>query len=219
MFYYRRKRRLHPELYQGPAAAAADLDTDGLGAPSAPPFVPAVHSEQTPLLSAFSASGPSEEPLSPALQRTKNVISYAGGFILILVVGLIAYAAGKKSAKNGRTEEVWDTSAQIVGWISAFLYRAFVSIRPVSSRLLLIQKAVYSHDATVGSRLPQLNLNRKTKCAGLSLLMFAFAVCGNATYVAVRFLGLDEAMAPILTRVGEHSRSPFSLRARVLSTS
>ncbi|GAA5879002.1 hypothetical protein JCM3774_004464 [Rhodotorula dairenensis] len=158
VFYYRRKRRLHPELYQGSAPAAAVSEGDDLAAPSAPPFVPAVQSEQTPLLSAFSASGPSDEPLSPALQRTKNVISYAGGFILIIVVGLIAYAAGKKSAKNGRTEEVWDTSAQIVGWISAFLY--------------------------LGSRLPQLNLNRKTKCAGLSLLMFAFAVCGNATYVA-----------------------------------
>lgn len=33
-------------------------------------------------------------------------------------------------------------------------------------------------------------MNRKTKCAGLSLLMFAFAVCGNATYVAVRSLWL-----------------------------
>ncbi|KAG0663876.1 hypothetical protein C6P46_002102 [Rhodotorula mucilaginosa] len=157
VFYYRRKRCLHPELYQGhvPIATAAE---DGVAPPAAPPFVPVPPMEQTPLLSAFSASGPSEEPLSPALQRTKDVISYAGGFVLIVVVGLIAYAAGKKSAKNGRTEEVWDTSAQVVGWISAFLY--------------------------LGSRLPQLNLNRKTKCAGLSLLMFAFAVCGNATYVA-----------------------------------
>jgi hypothetical protein len=124
VFYYRRKRCLHPELYQGhvPIATAAE---DGVAPPAAPPFVPVPPMEQTPLLSAFSASGPSEEPLSPALQRTKDVISYAGGFVLIVVVGLIAYAAGKKSAKNGRTEEVWDTSAQVVGWISAFLYRAF----------------------------------------------------------------------------------------------
>lgn len=157
VFYYRRKRRVHPELY-APGSGPV-VSSDGL-APVEPAFpCTTSQSEQTPLLSAFSAAGPSDEPLSPALQRTKDVISYAGGFILILVVGLIAYAAGKKSAKQGRTEEVWDTSAQIVGWISAFLY--------------------------LGSRLPQLNLNRKTKCAGLSLLMFAFAVCGNATYVAV----------------------------------
>lgn len=126
VFYYRRKRRLHPELYQGHVGIATAAE-DGVAPPSAPPFVPVPPMEQTPLLSAFSASGPSDEPLSPALQRTKDVISYAGGFVLIIVVGLIAYAAGKKSAKNGRTEEVWDTSAQIVGWISAFLYRAFRS--------------------------------------------------------------------------------------------
>lgn len=39
----------------------------------------------------------------------------------------------------------------------------------------------------VGSRLPQLALNRKTKCEGLSLLMFCFAVIGNITFVAVCF--------------------------------
>ena len=74
VFYYRRKRRLHPELYQGhvPIATAAE---DGVAPPAAPPFVPVPPMEQSPLLSAFSASGPSEEPLSPALQRTKDVIS------------------------------------------------------------------------------------------------------------------------------------------------
>ncbi|BGP55974.1 Putative vacuolar membrane transporter for cationic amino acids [Rhodotorula sphaerocarpa] len=158
VFYYRRKRRNHPELYAQPVAAGAEED-DSLGSHPHPHVEPPpVQSEQTPLLSAFSASGPSDAPLSPALQRTKDFVSYAGGFILIIAIGLIAFAAGKKSAKQGRVEEVWDTPAQIVGWISAFLY--------------------------LGSRLPQLNLNRKTKCAGLSLLMFAFAVCGNATYVA-----------------------------------
>ena len=38
----------------------------------------------------------------------------------------------------------------------------------------------------VGSRVPQIAKNRKTACEGLSLLMFAFSVAGNATYVAVR---------------------------------
>lgn len=151
MFYYRRKRRLHPELYQGhvPIATAAE---DGVAPPAAPPFVPVPLMEQTPLLSAFSASGPSEEPLSPALQRTKDVISYAGGFVLIVVVGLIAYAAGKKSAKNGRTEEVWDTSAQVVGWISAFLYRTFPSFLTIAHPALA--RADPTQSLPVNSRLP-----------------------------------------------------------------
>lgn len=124
VFYYRRKRRNHPELYAQPVAAGAEEEDDSLGSHAHPHVEPPpVQSEQTPLLSAFSASGPSDAPLSPALQRTKDFVSYAGGFILIIAVGLIAFAAGKKSVKQGRVEEVWDTPAQIVGWISAFLYR------------------------------------------------------------------------------------------------
>ncbi|GAA5944548.1 hypothetical protein JCM3775_003291 [Rhodotorula graminis] len=151
VFYYRRKRRLHPELYESLATS------DGLAPPEAN-GAPSIASEQTPLMSSFSAHAPLEAALSPALQHTKDVLSYAGGFVLILVVGVVAWFVNAKAARKGRVEEVWDTSAQVVGWISAFLY--------------------------LGSRLPQLALNRKTKCAGLSLLMFAFAVCGNGTYVA-----------------------------------
>ncbi|GAA6050607.1 hypothetical protein JCM3770_001485 [Rhodotorula araucariae] len=150
VFYYRRKRRLHPELYE------RAVTSDGL-APAEPHFAP-LAPEQTPLLSSFSAHAPTEEALSPALQRTKDILSYAGGFVLIVLVGIIAWFVNPHAGRRGRVEEVWDTSAQVVGWISAFLY--------------------------LGSRLPQLALNRKTKCAGLSLLMFAFAVCGNGTYVA-----------------------------------
>ncbi|GAA6004181.1 hypothetical protein JCM10207_002469 [Rhodosporidiobolus poonsookiae] len=147
--YYQRKRRLHPELYAPPPS-------DPLSPIAAAPG--SSTSEQTPLLSSFSAHAPSAPPLSPALQRAKDLLSYAGGFVLVLVVGGIAYAASEGMDKKGRAVEEWDTTAQVFGWISAFLY--------------------------LGSRLPQLALNRKTKCAGLSLLMFAFAVCGNTTYVA-----------------------------------
>ncbi|GAA5844793.1 hypothetical protein JCM11251_002279 [Rhodosporidiobolus azoricus] len=154
VFYYRHKRRTHPELYEAvPTINGDSLGPNSNGAPLATPA-----SEQTPLLSSFSAHAPTSPPLSPALQRAKDILSYTGGFILVLVVGVIAWFASKGRGKDGRVQEVWDTSAQIVGWISAFLY--------------------------LGSRLPQLALNRKTKCAGLSLLMFAFAVCGNTTYVA-----------------------------------
>ncbi|GAA5903251.1 hypothetical protein JCM6882_008118 [Rhodosporidiobolus microsporus] len=152
VFYYRHKRRTHPELYEPVPPPSDGLAPNGNGAPITPT------SEQTPLLSSFSAHAPSSPPLTPALQRAKDILSYTGGFILVIVVGVIAWFASKGRGKHGRVEEVWDTSAQIVGWMSAFLY--------------------------LGSRLPQLALNRKTKCAGLSLLMFAFAVCGNTTYVA-----------------------------------
>lgn len=38
----------------------------------------------------------------------------------------------------------------------------------------------------VSSRVPQIFKNTKTKCAGLSLALFIFAVLGNVTYVLVR---------------------------------
>lgn len=37
---------------------------------------------------------------------------------------------------------------------------------------------------TVSSRVPQIIKNRTTKCEGLSLALFVFAVAGNLTYVA-----------------------------------
>ena len=49
----------------------------------------------------------------------------------------------------------WD--AQLLGWLSALLY--------------------------LSSRIPQIFKNQQTKCAGLSLALFIFAVGGNVTYV------------------------------------
>ncbi|GAA5879023.1 hypothetical protein JCM16303_001271 [Sporobolomyces ruberrimus] len=148
-YYYRRLRKTHPELY-------APLTPSVPSTPTHPH--PTHENENTPLLSAFSAHSPSEKALSPALQRAKDLLEYTLGFVLVVGVGIAAWFAGKGVGKEGRIEEVWDTKAQIVGWISAFLY--------------------------LGSRLPQLALNRKTKCEGLSLLMFCFAVIGNITFVA-----------------------------------
>ncbi|GAA5849779.1 hypothetical protein JCM5353_005540 [Sporobolomyces roseus] len=148
-YYYHSLRLRHPELYGGPHPSSQN---------STSPPLPTPLSENTPLLSAFSAHSPSEKAFSPAIQRAKDILEYTLGFVLVCVVGVVAWFVGKGVGKEGRIVEVWDTSAQIVGWISAFLY--------------------------LGSRLPQLALNRKTKCEGLSLLMFCFAVIGNFTFVA-----------------------------------
>lgn len=52
----------------------------------------------------------------------------------------------------------WRWDAQVAGWLSAILY--------------------------LSSRVPQILKNRTTKCEGLSLALFVFAVAGNLTYVA-----------------------------------
>ncbi|GAA5918716.1 hypothetical protein JCM1841_006257 [Sporobolomyces salmonicolor] len=152
-YYYHHQRELHPERY----VPIPIIDEPPSLAASAPPLATPL-SENTPLLSAFSAHAPTEQAFSPALQRAKDVLEYTAGFVLVAVVGVVAWFASRDVGRDGRREEVWDTRAQVVGWVSAFLY--------------------------LGSRVPQLALNRKTKCEGLSLLMFAFAVIGNGTYVA-----------------------------------
>ncbi len=38
---------------------------------------------------------------------------------------------------------------------------------------------------TVSSRVPQIAKNRHTKCEGLSVALFLFAVMGNVTYILV----------------------------------
>ncbi|KAL8290319.1 hypothetical protein RQP46_002577 [Phenoliferia psychrophenolica] len=134
VFYYRRKRAVHPELF----------------------LHESLPSETDPLLSSFSAVSPGGAK-DDAVRRWRNLVSYIGGVVAVIAIGATAWYLSR-DAPAGRVKEVWETKAQVVGWISAFLY--------------------------LGSRLPQIAKNRETKCQGLSLLMFAFAVAGNTTYVA-----------------------------------
>lgn len=58
----------------------------------------------------------------------------------------------------------------------------------VSVEGVLVVGGVYNSDSSVFSpvmsRIPQIFKNRQTKCEGLSLALFLFAVAGNLTYVA-----------------------------------
>ncbi|KDE05492.1 hypothetical protein MVLG_04180 [Microbotryum lychnidis-dioicae p1A1 Lamole] len=143
VFYYRRKRALYPELFSTEATSAGTI--------------PSTAHETDPLLSSFSAHAPNEPEPDLKMRRIKDIVSYVGGFVVVLGVGIVAWRLSR-DVPQGRKPEVWDTKAQVVGWASAFLY--------------------------LGSRLPQISKNMETKCHGLSLLMFAFSVAGNGTYVA-----------------------------------
>lgn len=97
-------------------------------------------------------------------------IKYVFITFFVLIVGVIAYFSADAypaaissshmmwTFKKQAREELhlrWD--AQFLGWLSAILY--------------------------LSSRIPQIFKNRHTKCAGLSLALFIFAVGGNFTYV------------------------------------
>lgn len=141
VFYYRRKRRLYPDLF----ASRPAVETD-------------------PLLADGAQNGGSESKQSTVATRNKHLVQFFAAVFLVILVGVVAYFvswhATSDSGSDGhkRVRETWDTKAQVVGWISAFLY--------------------------LSSRLPQIIKNRETKCQGLSLLMFTFSVLGNTTYVA-----------------------------------
>lgn len=145
-------------------------------------------SENTPLLSnsASTAQGRIVNTFHEITQRVKTffdaltptqfaTLKYSVTLGFVLVTGVIAWFSANESDFSGdalyllKKKKVvlrWD--AQVLGWLSALLY--------------------------IVSRVPQIFKNRHTKCAGLSLALFVFAVGGNVTYVLVRFFCLTASL-------------------------
>ncbi|WFD30632.1 hypothetical protein MSPP1_001653 [Malassezia sp. CBS 17886] len=92
-------------------------------------------------------------------------INYSVTAAFVVVVGVIAWNTADSALLQAchslphapEDPHVLRLDAQLLGWLSAVLY--------------------------ISSRIPQICKNRHTKCAGLSLALFVFAVAGNVTYV------------------------------------
>ncbi|CAD6580384.1 MAG: hypothetical protein CYPHOPRED_001206 [Cyphobasidiales sp. Tagirdzhanova-0007] len=146
LFYYRRKRTLRPDSFTKTGRSSS--------------------SERTPLLNENGHFAASSEQHTNILQILGNwarmhvvaLVAYSLAVVFVLCLGIVGWfvSARLSSASQPRQDEVWSTSGQVVGWISAGLY--------------------------LGSRIPQIKKNRSTKCQGLSLMMFCFSVLGNITY-------------------------------------
>ncbi|KAL7424633.1 putative vacuolar membrane transporter for cationic amino acids [Cryptotrichosporon argae] len=85
--------------------------------------------------------------------------------LFVIAVGVVSWLAGPHDdvgvpeAPGGDGDGVeLEWKSQVLGYASAALY--------------------------LGSRIPQIAHNYKTRCAGLSLAMFFFSISGNVTYVA-----------------------------------
>ncbi|SYW80831.1 uncharacterized protein UHO2_06293 [Ustilago hordei] len=96
-----------------------------------------------------------------------SIIMYTLAALLVVATGVAAWWVAEHGYGNhGSTKQPksvpepvgWRWDAQVAGWLSAVLY--------------------------LSSRVPQITKNRTTKCEGLSLALFVFAVAGNLTYVA-----------------------------------
>ncbi|KAL5524333.1 RTC2 [Sanghuangporus sanghuang] len=156
--------------------------------PTPPPPQVILHSEngeQAPLLGSRSPSsvssgkapgtGDSEARGNETNEFWIATLRYALAMLFVIGVGMAAWFVGRRhhqgegegagpypgsgggEAGGGREKDVVEWKGQVIGWTSAVLY--------------------------LGSRIPQILKNFKTRCEGLSLALFLFSIAGNVTYV------------------------------------
>ncbi|KAI5123115.1 hypothetical protein M0805_001471 [Coniferiporia weirii] len=92
----------------------------------------------------------------------RAALLYTAAVVFIIATGLAAWIVDRNESDGADAEprgpkDVIEWKSQVVGWSSAVLY--------------------------LGSRIPQILKNFKTKCEGLSLALFLFTIVGNVTYV------------------------------------
>ncbi|KIM30059.1 hypothetical protein M408DRAFT_100577 [Serendipita vermifera MAFF 305830] len=159
IYYYR--------LYdEPPSPTATYVETTTTSPDTLVPSTPLIASEQTPLLPqsqaqalkvTLSTPNPTNPPVAIPTWLSRGA-QYVGGLAFVTLAGLAAWwIAGHKEAGDDGSVEVFNWTSQALGWASAAMY--------------------------IGSRIPQIAKNRETKCAGLSLALFLFAILGNVTYV------------------------------------
>ncbi|ODO07249.1 hypothetical protein L198_00828 [Cryptococcus wingfieldii CBS 7118] len=118
-----------------------------------------------PSAQAHAHISPSDEstPLLPEPRQPKPLLppslEYPALLAFVLLSGAGAWYLTDKDEVHVPVEPdvTLEWKSQTLGWLSAVLY--------------------------LGSRIPQIVHNYKTRCAGLSLAMFFFAISGNITYV------------------------------------
>ncbi|KII86746.1 hypothetical protein PLICRDRAFT_177491 [Plicaturopsis crispa FD-325 SS-3] len=111
--------------------------------------------EDSPLL----AGSTEEEPSKPS--TLKLIAQYSAALLFVLVIGVVAYLLDRsRPVDEPSTDppEALKWKVQLIGWTSAALY--------------------------LGSRIPQIFKNFKTRCEGLSPALFLFSITGNVTYAA-----------------------------------
>ena len=116
--WYRRRKRLHPELY-----AVSDAGASQITDPEQAPLVGAAeHSSYGTTGASVASKGLSE--------RTRSLLLFFAPLAFIVVFALLGWdaAEARQRSSGGRHSgpaETWNTTAQVVGWISAALYRAW----------------------------------------------------------------------------------------------
>jgi len=121
--------------------------------------------ETSPLIPAHeSGCGSKDAPSLVQASSLRTTMKYTLLCLFVISFGLGAFFYNRHFNKHDRgdtplegPEVVFEWRSQLMGWASALLY--------------------------LGSRIPQIMKNIQTKCEGLSLALFLFAIAGNSFYV------------------------------------
>jgi len=119
--------------------------------------------ERSPLLQQPQATQSEDRKDSPDEDtplRTQ-LLRYLAGFTFVIGTGVAAWyftRAGHSTDPDvpPPDSDILEWRSQIIGWISAAMY--------------------------LGARIPQIAKNMETKCEGLSLALFVYAIAGNLTF-------------------------------------
>jgi hypothetical protein len=153
-------------------------------------FLPDRPREESPLLCDDIQKSNTSQKTTTA---RKHVAGYISALLFVFVAGITAWwISSSCHVKRRQNSKPLEWKIQILGWISAILYRKFLHYINILSQSNLV------HPATVGARIPQicklaacflyikcsqtLVKNLKTRCEGLSPALFLFAILGNTTY-------------------------------------
>jgi uncharacterized protein with PQ loop repeat len=116
--------------------------------------------EQAPLLGQQPATSTTSSAAGKQTEESPRTsyFLYFLAFLFIGGTGLAAFLYNRFCGEVGgdTPTDVWDWKSQVIGWGSAALY--------------------------LGARIPQIAKNLETKCEGLSIALFVFAISGNLTY-------------------------------------
>jgi len=119
--------------------------------------------ERSPLLeqSQASRSEDRKDSLDGNTSVRAQVLQYLAGFTFVIGTGVVAWyftRAGHSTDPDvpPPDSDILEWRSQVIGWISASLY--------------------------LGARIPQIAKNMETKCEGLSLALFVYAIAGNLTF-------------------------------------
>ncbi|KAI0632050.1 PQ loop repeat-domain-containing protein [Trametes polyzona] len=154
IYYYRWKRERNTRLLLSEESGVA-----------------ALYDEASPLL-----PGGERAEVPARKSMSKDSLKFISALLFVFTVGVAAWAVDRhihRDSPRSKPEEVIEWRSQVLGWISAALFRKCVYSME-TFRLTLVVK--------VGARVPQIVKNLSTRCEGLSPFLFVYSISGNTTY-------------------------------------